>query len=296
MIDRYLLRYFLAVVDEGNFSRAAERCNVSQPTLSVGIAKLERLLDRPLFTRTNRRVSLTPAGVELADRARRIEAEFTAAEQGVAASPVRAVLRVGMLHSIAPHWLDGIAARTARDIGEQRVEFVDGRERDLVERLGRGRLDLALTVVRGSERRFPAEPLLTEGYALALSDAHPASRRTSIPAEELVGEAMVVRRHCEVLAETSRHFTQRGVRPFFTARTNDEGWAMRLVQAGLGVTVMPDSFVAPGISRPRLEGFDATRTIGLLYASPRLAEELKWSPVVQAIRLACEAAGNPLSG
>ena len=57
MIERYLLRYFLAVVDQGNFSRAAVHCNVSQPTLSAGISKLENALQRQLFTRTNQRVS-----------------------------------------------------------------------------------------------------------------------------------------------------------------------------------------------------------------------------------------------
>ena len=56
MMDRYLLRYFLAVIDQGNFSKAAAACNVSQPTLSVGIANLEKMLSRPLFVRTNRRV------------------------------------------------------------------------------------------------------------------------------------------------------------------------------------------------------------------------------------------------
>ena len=61
MVDRYLLRYFLAVIDYGNFSKAAAQCHVSQPTLSVGIAKLEQGLGRPLFRRTNRRVELTEA-------------------------------------------------------------------------------------------------------------------------------------------------------------------------------------------------------------------------------------------
>ena len=62
MIERYLIRYFLAVVEHGNFSRAAAMCHVAQPTLSVGIAKLEALLDRALFTRTNQRVEMTDAG------------------------------------------------------------------------------------------------------------------------------------------------------------------------------------------------------------------------------------------
>ena len=81
MIDRYLLRYFLAVIDQGSFSKAAVHCNVSQPTLSIGIAKLERLLTRPLFLRSNRRVQLTEAGVQFAVHARRIESEFNLAER-----------------------------------------------------------------------------------------------------------------------------------------------------------------------------------------------------------------------
>jgi len=71
MIERYLLRYFLAVVDNGNFSRAAQQVNVAQPTLSVGIAKLEKALGVPLFERTNRRVHLTDAGAQLLAHARR---------------------------------------------------------------------------------------------------------------------------------------------------------------------------------------------------------------------------------
>ncbi len=284
MIDRYLLRYFLAVIDEGNFSRAAERCNVSQPTLSVGIAKLERLLDRPLFNRDNRRVALTPEGVELATRARRIEAEFQAAEQVRGAQRSRRTLRLGMLHSIPRHWFAEIARLCGRAGGDLRVEFVEGRERDLLERLGRGRLDIALTLIRTGDSRFPTEPLLTESYALAMAENHPLAARIVIEPEELAGEVMIVRRHCEALAETSRHFTQRGVRPFFAARTYDEDRAMLLVQSGVGITVMPDCFAAPGVTRPRLAGFEAERTVGIVYASADIRDELANSPLVEALR------------
>jgi DNA-binding transcriptional LysR family regulator len=78
MIDRYLIRYFLAVVEQGNFSRAAAHCNVSQPTLSVGIAKLEKIAGHQLFIRTNQRVELTEAGSRFLPHGRRIEREFNA--------------------------------------------------------------------------------------------------------------------------------------------------------------------------------------------------------------------------
>ena len=166
------------------------------------------------------------------------------------------------------------------------MEFVDGRERDLLERLGRGRLDLALTLVRPGELRFPGEPLLTEGYALAMSEHHSLGGRIAIDAEELAGEVMIVRRHCEALAETSRHFTQRGVRPFFAARTYDEERAMMLVQAGVAMTVMPDSYAAPGVARPRLRGFQLERTVGILYDSSEMRGEVAGSPIAEALRAA----------
>ena len=87
MIDRYLIRYCLGVVDQGSFSAAAASARVTQPTLSAGIAKLEALLGQQLFDRSGRRVRLTEAGTRFVDHARRIEAEFAAAERAVQATP-----------------------------------------------------------------------------------------------------------------------------------------------------------------------------------------------------------------
>jgi DNA-binding transcriptional LysR family regulator len=281
MIDRYLLRYFLSVIDQGNFSKAAAACNVSQPTLSVGIAKLEREIGRPLFHRTNKRVELTEAGVRFAAHARRIEAEFAIAEREVRDTERQTTVRLGTLTTLPVDWIAAFLARLG-PAGE-RVELVEGRERDLIERLARGRIDVALTLIRPDQHRFAAEPLLREGYALALPAGHPLAGRGTIEAEELAGETMIVRRQCEALADTSRHFTARGVRPFFAARTTSDERALALVRAGLGVTVMPDGFVAPGVVRPRLSGFTIEREIGLLYAGHADPARLRAGPVLQAL-------------
>ena len=265
MIDRYLLRYFLAVIDHGNFSKAAAQCNVSQPTLSVGIAKLERLLGQPLFHRTNRRVELTEAGARLAVHARRIESDFILFERSVVEAPARRLVRLGVLTTIPWSLIARFAQAHLQSGADEQIELVEGRERDLVERLDRGRIDLALTILRGDERRFESEHLMSEGYALAIPSCHPLADEAIIPAEMLADNVMIVRRHCEVLAETSRHFTRRGVRPFFVARTTNDDRALSLVAAGMGVTVMPESFTAPGVLRPRLAGFEFRRDLGLLF-------------------------------
>ena len=280
MIDRYHLRYFLAVIDRGNFSRAADACNVSQPTLSVGIAKLEKTLGQTLFRRSNRRVELTQAGTLLAEQARRIEAGFLAAERTVAGSAAAETIRLGVLGSIAPGWIERVL-RAHRVAGGERLELYEGRERELGDRLASGRIDVALTIVRAGAGAH--DVVAEEGYAMALPAFHPLAGRASVAAEELASEAMIVRRHCEALADTSRHFTARGVRPFFAARTASDERAMRYVREGLGVTLVPQSFAGNGVICPRLDGFDLTRTLGLVYAPHRDAAALRGSALVRAV-------------
>jgi DNA-binding transcriptional LysR family regulator len=262
MIDRYHLRYFLAVIDQGNFSRAADACNVSQPTLSVGVAKLEKALGRPLFRRTNRRVELTEAGVALAERARRIEAGFQEAERAVAGSAAATRVRLGVLTTLAPARMEALIADLAAAVPPAGVEIVEGRERELIDRLARGRIDMALTLVRGE-----GEVLASEAYALFVSASHPLAGREEVEAGELADQPMIVRRQCELLAETSRHFTARGVRPFFAARTTSEERALRYVRQGLGITVAPEGHVEAGVARVRLAGFAHERRLGLVYAA-----------------------------
>lgn len=285
MIDRYHLRYFLAVIDQGNFTKAAAACNVSQPTLSVGISKLEQALGKPLFNRSNRRVELTDGGARLVGYARRIEHSFALAERNIAGADVATTLRIGVLVTTPRRWIEDFLIVQRNAGAGERVEIVEGRERDLHERLSRGRIDVALTIIRDKPGQARFERLFTEGYSLAVSATHPLAGSALICGEELINETMIVRRHCELLSETSRYFTARGVRPFFAARTVSEGRAMDYVRAGLGVTVMPDCFIADGVAKPQLEDFTFTRDIGLVFA-PHIEGDVLESSA--AIRLLAE--------
>ena len=282
MIDRYLLRYFLAVIDHGNFSRAAEACSVSQPTLSVGIAKLERELGQMLFRRTNRRIELTEAGARFATSARRIEAEFLVAERAVRETPARETFRLGVLATIPTAMIEDFLVELRRMSSTTRLEIVEGGERDLSERLGRGRIDAAVTLLRGD--RPSGVPLFSEGYSLAMAADHPLAHLPVIAPGQLADNVMIVRRHCELLSETSRYFTSHGVRPFFAARTTSEDRALALVRRGVGVTVMPDCFRHPGVVRPALADFAFTRTIGVVPAAHADPAAIERSDVVQALR------------
>lgn len=267
MIDQYMLRYFLAVAETGNFSRAAKAVSVTQPTLSAGIAKLERQLGARLFDRDRQGVALTPAGSRFLARARRIAAEYELALQDLQHAPEPSVLRVGMLNTIPTSTVEHLLARHGQGDGSEVLELLDGSERDLAERLDRGRIDMALTVIRPHHSRFRPELLARERYLMVLPREHPLADAGLVEPEALAGDRMVVRRHCEALPEIDRFFTARGVRPRFVLKTTSDQRVLAVVRAGQGVGMMPESFADPMVRMVRVADFDLTRDIGVLYAA-----------------------------
>jgi DNA-binding transcriptional LysR family regulator len=284
MIDQYQLRYFLAVAELGNFSRAAAQVGVTQPTLSAGIAKLEEKLGIKLFDRSKRGVSLTEGGSRFLVHARRIASEFELAVQEVRITPQSRVLRVGVLSTIPTSVIEEIAVRHAREGAGERLELLDGSERDLTDRLSRGRLDVALTVIQPHHQRVRPEPLRGERYLMVLPAGHQFAEAEFVRAEQLANDRMVVRRHCEALHQISRFFTQAGVRPAFALKTSSDQRALALVRAGMGVSMMPESFRDPGVRFVRVMDFEIRREIGLLYAEH--AGDLRYgtSPFLSLVR------------
>lgn len=285
MIDGYLIHYFLAVVDQGNFSRAAAQVNVAQPTLSVGIAKLERQLGAMLFDRTNRRVHLTDAGVRFLVHARRIAHEYNQAVEEVAGLQRASMIRLGVLTTIPTAIVAEAVARHQGANGAERIEILDGTARELTNLLDQGRIDIALTLVQRPSPRFDQEPLFQEGYALALARNHRFAEADVLEPEDLASEVMIVRRQCEVLSETSRFFIAHNVRPEFAYRAANDDRVMALVAAGLGLTMMPESYRHPDLRRPRLAGFDQKRVVGFQFA-PASRTLVEGSAFVAALRAA----------
>ena len=286
MIERYLLRYFLAVVDQGNFSRAAAHCLVSQPTLSVGIAKLEQAVGAALFLRSNQRVELTMAGARLVTHARRIEREFNLAALAGESSKQTPVLRIGLLSSISGERIAHALTDGALP-SDGRIEFIPGSERELLGRLDAERIDVALTLIRPGAGRFLTQSIIEEGYAVAMADGHPLSGRAMVAAEELASETMIVRRHCEALSATSRYFVDRGVRPHFALRSTNDERVMQMVAAGLGITVMPESYRWPGMAQVTLRDFHERRNVGFLFGARAAA--LQGAPMLKAIEASLKA-------
>lgn len=282
-MDRYLLRYFLAVAELGSFSKAAAKVNVTQPTLSVGIAKLESEVGARLFERTTRRVSLTPAGSRFLTHARRIAHEYEAALREVSEAPRPKRVRAGVLSTIPARDFERVVAAHAKLARDEALELLDSSERDIANRLSDGRLDAAITILRPGLESFARERLRSEPYVLFVSSDHKLSGAESVEGGALAGETMIVRRQCEGLPEISRYFTSRDVRPSFSLRTLNDDRAMSMVAEGLGITVAPASFKRPGVAAVRLVGLDLVRDVGLVL-SDRVRDAGEVSAFAEAVR------------
>lgn len=263
MFELYQIRYFLAVVETGSFTRAAERRYVTQPTLSAGIGKLEKALGAKLFDRTSRRVSLTVAGARFLGRAQRIVQECSEAVNAVAGLDEPEILRLGALLTI-PARITGTYIRDYRAAHPgHMVELTEGTEQELQNRLDQGQIDRTLSILR----RPGGTTLLSEGYSLAVAAGHRLAGRPEIDISEIADEPVIIRSRCEVLSETSRFFTDHNLRPPIAYRTDHDERARCMVAAGLGVTTMPESYATDGVAMLRITGFDYRRRIGIRTAS-----------------------------
>lgn len=272
MIDLYLLRYFIAVVETGNFTRAAERAFVTQPTLSAGIKKLESQIGQPLFERTNRRVFLTDAGTRFLPRAKAIMHECNLAMQAIEGSEDKPVLRLGLLMTLAHRRVGEFLMEYKKFEPDITIEVFDGTEQELLNRLDERSIDYALSLKR-SDNLEEAIPLRHENYVFILPKDHDLSDQSELSALDLREENMIVRSRCEVLSETSRYFTDSNIRPRLVYRTANDARAVAMVAAGLGGTLVPESFVDDRVTAFKLSGFNNSRELALLRPRYQLAEK-----------------------
>jgi DNA-binding transcriptional LysR family regulator len=101
---------------------------------------------------------------------------------------------------------------------------------------------------------------------------HERAGATAVTPEELASEVMIARRSCELLRETSRFFTRRGVRPMFSLRSENDDLCIRMVAAGLGITTAPVSFLIEGTTTIPVTGYAFDRSVGLIADASRLDE------------------------
>lgn len=265
MIKRAHIRQFLAVVDAGSFTQAAQQIRVTQPALSTGVADLERLVGAQLFIRNRRKIRLTEAGGRFLPIARELERAFRAADgfgrDETAAAPL---LRIGAIRSAPGEFLQRIVAEFARSFS---IEIVEGSDSELRSALASGRIQIALVPLKAGEGAGEALALYEEPMVMLVPREHPLASRGEVSPEELAPETMIARRSCEFLDATSRFFTRHGVRPRFSLRSDSDDRCVRMVAAGIGITTAPLSLAGEDTVPLRVTGYEFRRELGLLFAS-----------------------------
>lgn len=236
------LRYVVAVARTGNFSRAAEQCHVSQPSLSQQIQKLEEELGERLFDRMKRQTKLTPHGEVFVRRAVRIleEAELAVREASDARSLMAGTLTIGVLPTIAPYLLPETIAAFARKYPGVEIVVQEDTTSQLLKQLTTYEIDFAIASNPIQDARFETKELFSEELLLALPPDHPLTRKRTVPSAALRGERLIVMREGHCLGDQVLGFCEhRDMHPTVSFRSAQLETIQALVSAGLGLSLIP---------------------------------------------------------
>jgi len=246
-MEMHQVRYFLSVAQELNFSRAAEKCNISQPSLSRAIQQLEGELGGQLFRREHHLTHLTDLGqmvrphletvYNAAGKAKRLSQEITQLK--------RVPLKLGIMSTISPEEIvDLIAALKTRYEGLE-LRLCDANARDLRDRLLAGDLEAVIYALPGEEmdERTHVMPLFSEQMVIAVHQGHRLAKEHAFPVKELDGECYIHRMNCEFAGYADHILKEKGVTCTPTYWSERDDWTMAMVAAGLGFAFMPANAV-----------------------------------------------------
>lgn len=276
-MDLRQLRYFAAAARLGGFTRAAEACGVTQPTLSQQVAKLEAKLGRPLFDRAGKGVTLTDAGVAFRERADRILALADDAVACVAADPDAGRLTVAAIPTVCPYLLPPALVRFGAAFPRGRVDVREATTAELLRHLRAGHLDLGVIATPLADDGLTVQPLLTEQLLVALPDGHPLADGKSVRMDRLAAEPFVLLHDAHCLAgQTVGFCAGRKLAPVATAEVQQLATVLELVRLGVGVSLVPAmaARLTAGVAFRPAAGDPPTRTVSAVWPRGRVRGRL----------------------
>jgi LysR family hydrogen peroxide-inducible transcriptional activator len=265
-MEFHQLRYVCAIAEAGSFSRAAERCQVAQPSLSQQVLKLEEDLGAKLFDRLGRSVRLTEAGRAFLPHARSILSHMETARSSVADkwADVRGSVAVGVIPTIAPYLMPRYTKTFAKKYPEAKLRIVEETTPILVENLRDLSIDVAILALPLRHKDLEVFPLRTEPLFAVLPKDDPRAGAKSLALKDFRGESFVMLRdgHCfrDLSIDACAHAR---VTPHIAFESDQFSSIFAMVAAGLGISLVPEMAIDrnPGCRYVRLSDARATRTI-----------------------------------
>jgi DNA-binding transcriptional LysR family regulator len=266
-MEMHQVRYFLAVTRTLNFTRAADECNVTQPSLTRAIKQLEGELGGDLFRRERPAAQLTELGqrmlpllkqcYEAAVGARALASSFRSGDIGA--------LRLALSHTLDIAILMPFLEELKRSFKGLEFKLMRGSAVEIAEHLKKGDAELAISAgIDEAWDRLDCWPLFTEEFHLAISDLNALAQRPSLDFEDLQREKLLLRGYCENRAQASELFRSRNIDVDHGHEVASERDLMQLLAADFGISIVPESTATPDpVKRVRVNGFDMTRTVRL---------------------------------
>lgn len=236
------LGYLVALAEESHFGKAAQRCFVSQPTLSAQIKKLEEQLGVQLVERNQRRVMLTAIGERIVSRARIILREVDEICESARnhQDPLAGDLRIGLIPTIAPYLLPLIAPDLHKSLPRLKLYLLEHQTEPLLAALGNGDIDLAILALPIAQDSFQIENLYSEDFVAALPAGHRLSQRPHLKVSDLEGETLLLLEdgHClrDQALEVCNNIDIDEAQDF---RATSLETLRQMVASGIGVTLLP---------------------------------------------------------
>ena len=194
------LEYLVAVADLKHFRKAAERCFVSQPTLSAQLKKLEEYLGVQLIERSQRQVSLTYAGTAVVEHARQVLFEVKAIKEKSQqlSDPLEGPMHIGLIPTVAPYLLPLIVAPLKKAFPQMSLYLHEGQTHHLVQQLADGEIDAAILALPIHHDAFSNLSLYRESFSLAVYKQHPLAKLKQVKPEDLSGHeiSLLAEGHC----------------------------------------------------------------------------------------------------
>lgn len=279
------LQYIIAVAETHHFGHAAERCYVSQPTLSGQIKKLEEMLGVAIFERTNRSVEITPVGETILVHARQIMEQVDAIEQLARASqdPLAGPLRVGAIPTLSPYLMPLILVPLKKQHPQMQLVLSEELTDTLLERLRSHEIDAALLATAVDGPDLTSIPLFKEPFWIAYPRKHPFYTKDKITRKDLEHENLLLLAEGHCLADQAMevcHMHERsGQGEMADLRAASLETLIQLVAAGYGTTLVPALALrgswatGSGVVAQPLELPHASRRVSLVYRNsfPRFA-------------------------
>ena len=281
-MEVHQLRYFCAVAEAGSFTRAAEREQVAQPSLSQQIMKLEEELGVRLFDRLGRSVRLTDLGQIFLPRARTILLELKTAKEEVAErqSTVSGPVCVGVIPTIAPYFMPSRLTMFSRKYPKACVTVVEDITVRLLDQLRAGLIDMAVMALPVRGHDLECFTLRTERLYAILPRKHRLAKKRSLLLKELRGEPFLLLRDDHCFRETAIEVCKRArVHPQVIFESGQFSSIVGMVEAGLGISLVPEMALEqrPDCTFVLIADERASRTVGVATLKGRFLSRVQRS-------------------